>query len=123
MPSRASIRLKIIQVGVAVLLLAACQSQGPAPLAPTPTNPPAPVNAATPTIVTSPAAEAAATAYMEALKNRDYDKATAAISDYSLTALGGTRADVRTGMDQTDKSGYRTLDYRVLDSRPLDQQS
>lgn len=123
MPSRARLRIKILQVGALALLLAACQSQGPAPLAPTPTNSPAPVNAATPTIVTAPAAEAAASSYMEALKNRDYDKATAAISDFSLSVFNSTRAAVRSGMDQTDKNGYRTLDYRVLDSRLLNQQT
>lgn len=67
--------------------------------------------------------EDAEAAYLEALKQRDFEQVAALVSDYSISVDGVSRRDVVSFFEKKDFDGWKLVDYRVKESRLLDDQS
>ncbi|GEM_PF-1567082 len=72
-----------------------------------------------PVSVSSEKLEATVKDYYDALKIRDFERAIAHLSDYSLSIHGWTRQDILAFFIQQDFRGWRFVDYRIIETKNL----
>ncbi len=62
-------------------------------------------------------------AYMKALQQKDFERAASLVSDYSLSLMETSRSDVIERLSEKDSAGWQLLDYGVLETRAVTDQT